>query len=206
LITQPLLGYASVSLADTRDERFLYFPSVFVAIGLVFLASRIGVSRRTLAAALGIWLAATSWALWHVNGTWATAGALARTVAKEMTALASADTVIVTNLPERYRGAWVFRNGFREAVTIFEHLPDSVRRIEILSMHPVRSLGDTVLLKREGDLLSIDLPPNAEPHTFDVSSAPILSRSPHGFTIRLMSPDSEVLHYSAGRVFKADDN
>jgi hypothetical protein len=206
VMTQPLLGYTSVSLADTRDERFLYFSSVFVAIGVVFLASRIGFSRRTLAAALGIWLAATSWALWHVNGTWATAGALARTVAKEVTALASADTVIVTNLPERYRGAWIFRNGFREAVTIFEHLPDSVHRLEILSLHPIRSIGDTVLLKRAGDIWSIDLPPYAEPLTFEIPGAPILSRSAHGFTIKLMSPDSELLYYSAGRAFKADNN
>jgi len=204
---QPVLG-SSVSLADTRDERFLYFPSVFVAIGAVYLASRIGFSRRTLATVLGIWLVAASGALWHVNGTWAVAGRLTRTMTMEMSALASAETVIVANVPERYRGAWVFRNGFREAVTIFNHLPDSVHRLEFLSMHPIRSPSDIVLLTKDGESWSIEMPAYGELIILGIilgtPDVAIQSPSAHGFTFTPMSPDSELLYYSAGRVIRAD--
>jgi hypothetical protein len=203
LLTQPVLGYTSVSLADTRDERFLYFPSVFTAIGAVYLAARIGLSRRTLATALGVWLALASGALWHVNGTWADAGRLTRTIAMETSARASAETVVVANVPERYRGAWVFRNGFREAVTIFNALPDSVLRLELLSMHPIRSASDSVLLRKDGESWSVEMPSYGEPLIFERPDAPIQARSAHGFSFALLNPDSELLYYSAGRVIRA---
>ena len=106
VVSLPLLGTLRVSLSDTQGERVLYFPSVFVAIGAVCLASRIPCSRRALTAGLGVWLVAALVALWQVNGTWAAAGRLARALATETAALASGDIVIVANLPLSYRGAW----------------------------------------------------------------------------------------------------
>lgn len=201
-LTIPLLGTQEVSLADTQGERFLYFPSVFVVTAAVGLAAHISRHRRLLTIGIGACILASSVALWDVEGTWATAGRLSERLATETAALASGAVVIVANVPDTYRGAYVFRNGLPQAVTIFRHPVPSVERIEVVSSYPVSSLQEEVTIKKVDAGWSVQFLGTAGPAIRVVPDAVVLWRSAHGFGFEPTRPDTEILSYSAGRMRK----
>ena len=55
----------------------------------------------------------------------------------------SADTIFCTHLPNEYKGAFIFRNGFESAIRLIKK--DSVQRVVILSraelFHPYETYG-----------------------------------------------------------------
>jgi protein O-mannosyl-transferase len=201
-LSLPLLGNLSVSLSDTQGERFLYFPSVFVVTAAVCLAARVPRHRRLLTISIGAWILASSVGLWHVNGTWAAAGRLSEKLATEAAVLANSRIVIITNVPDTYRGVYVFRNGFWAAVTIFRHPVPSVEHVEVLSTHPVRSLQEEVTVKKADAGWSVEFLGDAEPETRFAPDVAILWRSAHAFGFEPIRPGAEILSYSAGRMWR----
>jgi hypothetical protein len=199
-LSLPLLGRLEVSLADTQGERFLYFPSVFVVTAIVCFAAHIPRHSRLVTIGIGAWILASSVALWQLNATWAAAGGLSDSLATETATLAEGGVVVVTNVPDNYRGAYVFRNGFAEAITIFRHPVPPVERVDVLSTHPIRWFQEEVTVRKAGAGWSVQFPGNVQPAIRVAPDVAILSRSPHGFAFELLSTDAEVLSYSAGRM------
>lgn len=100
--------FMKVSLVDTRSERFLYLPGAFAVLALVSWTFRVS-GRRTamvLLTALAILQGAF---LYRSNMNWRRAGEMCAELIREP----------VSDPPESYRGAYVFLNGYDEALLLF---------------------------------------------------------------------------------------
>ena len=100
--------FMKVSLVDTRSERLLYLPGVFAVLALVNWVFQVFGKRAApaLLAALALLQGAF---LYRSNMNWRTAGEMCVELIREP----------VASPPDNYRGAYVFRNGYREALLLF---------------------------------------------------------------------------------------
>jgi hypothetical protein len=100
--------FMSVSLFDSRSERFLYLPGVFAVLAIVQWSFTV-FSRRNAIVFLAAFSLFQGTFLYMSNRNWKTAGALCESIV-----LQGRD-----DRPESYNGAYVFRNGYEEAVLLF---------------------------------------------------------------------------------------
>jgi hypothetical protein len=155
-----------VGITDTQGERFLYLPSAFACLALVgFLATCIP-HARSCAVVLVLLVVAQTTALQFVNLRWITASRLAEEIAAEVAETDPADTVVL-NLPDNYRGAYVFRNGLDEATTIFKgNGAGPTHRLAIV--HDVNAAEDRFDARPWGAVLTLTLPVGARFEVRDV--------------------------------------
>ncbi|MFT7486482.1 MAG: hypothetical protein ACI9F9_002337, partial [Candidatus Paceibacteria bacterium] len=123
----PVANWAFIN-PDFRSTRYLYLPSVFTCIALGVLATRVGRSNtasrsRTQLPVLCLGVLAI-WAVWShqlvvVNRTWNTAGQQTRSLLETMPELRRRPKHIIAGLPRSVNGAFVYRNGYRQAVELF---------------------------------------------------------------------------------------
>jgi len=212
LMTTPLLGLQEVSLVDSRGERFLYLPSVFFSLALGWLQ----LWRQRMAHITGTvvvlgFVAYSVVGLWSANAIWRDAGRLSQALTSEVRRVASAHAeVVVANLPDHFRGAWVLRNGISEAVTRFG---PAVPRgsISLVSTHGIRSLDEAPVIRRESPLRwTLTRAANGEPFAptdpTQTGSVKIVERSSHRVTFEV-PPSAEqpaVSYYAAGAMHAAN--
>ncbi len=103
--------FMSVSLFDTRSERFLYLPGVFAVLALVKWAFSV-FSLKRAAVLLLVFAVLQGAFLYRSNRNWKRAGEICREE------ISSGDC---SNAPDNYRGAYVFRNGCSEAMELFRN-------------------------------------------------------------------------------------
>lgn len=99
--------FMSVSLFDSRSERFLYLPGVFAVLSLVQWSFTV-FSRRTALVILVLFSLLQGAFLYRSNRNWKIAGEMCQSIV-----LRGRD-----ERPENYNGAYVFRNGYEEAVLL----------------------------------------------------------------------------------------
>jgi hypothetical protein len=138
-----------VSLFDTQGERFLYLPSAFACLLLVYLVADLIPSLRQRTAAILALVVVQATALQWVNRRWIRAAYLSRQIATEVSRADPAKTVIL-NLPDNFRGAYVFRNGLTEAATTFMGIQQQAP-YRVICMHDMNALDDTFEVVREED-------------------------------------------------------
>lgn len=100
--------FMKVSLFDSRSERFLYIPGVFAVLAVVWWSSVV-FSRRTSIAVLLCLSLLQGVFLYRSNRNWRRAGELC----VEITA--GGEEPI-----DNYNGAYVFRNGYQEALLLLD--------------------------------------------------------------------------------------
>lgn len=138
-----------IDIYSTEGERFLYVPSVFGVMLAGYLLHLLLPRQRLYAAASILLIVAYALVLWRVNARWVTAGELSKNLAQTVVQSASSDRIVVLNLPDNFRGAYVYRNGFVAAISTFLDKPRPSLRTA--SAHDVMSLGDEVVLRSEED-------------------------------------------------------
>jgi hypothetical protein len=155
-----------ISTFDTRNERFLYLPSVFACILLVYLLAALFRHQRTRALLLALFIILETAALQWVNGRWIIASQLTRQIASEVSLTDPIETIIL-NVPDNYRGAYVFHNGLTEAATIFLGIP---RRFpyRIVYTHDLNSLWQ--VCDTHCDSVSVTLVFPQELRTYEIYS------------------------------------
>ena len=131
LLTLALLLTLSCSLAviggvstrTSESDRFLYLPSAFLCglLGLLIgyvprTALRLGVAAITLV----LFTAMMKLEVQH----WRVASAVTRQIMRELPTAQEKGTLYVSGLPDSYEGAYIFRNGFREAVALEGRPPE----------------------------------------------------------------------------------
>ena len=97
-----------VSLFDSRAERFLYLPGVFAVLILVKWMYSVFSSGRIAVVILILFSLFQGVFLYRSFGNWQTAGEMCREIVSSGS----------TEIPDNYRGAYVFRNGYEEAVLL----------------------------------------------------------------------------------------
>jgi hypothetical protein len=138
LSTLPVANWARVN-GMFMSSRYLYLPSIFACVGLGLLASRAGRwssagagRRQALAVLLGLALILFPWSLQlvHVNRRWDAAGSLSRQMVESLRPPGGAGRLRVTDLRDNFHGAYVFRNAFDEAATLYTDWGAGTRLLE----------------------------------------------------------------------------
>jgi hypothetical protein len=104
----------SIDIGDTCGERYVYMASIFSCMILAFLATII--PGRLTYMLVGLLSAGCITALVQSNLDWKVAGQLTEFVLTDIKMLKHDASVL--NLPDRYLGSYVFRNGFQEALKL----------------------------------------------------------------------------------------
>jgi protein O-mannosyl-transferase len=151
-----------LSLFDTQGERFLYWPSAFVAILISYLSLILLRGRRwwfLLSLCLIIFY---SLSLYRTNRLWREAAEVSRDISRELArGGAGGQSLIVINAPDNLRGVPVFHNGLEESLRVFQ--PEGrIEKALLLSLHSIESLNERVELKREGAVFSLRLTNRAQ--------------------------------------------
>ena len=128
-----LLHFSSLGI-DTRGteaERFLYLPSVFVCMIICLLAEQVSFLKLRYGILVGI-LCIHLAVLMNNARNYRFTGTIVRTTIEQVKALQHTPVLYITNLPLQYRGALIFRSGFREAVAWMKN-EQSIDSVSILS-------------------------------------------------------------------------
>ncbi len=101
-----------------RVSVFLYLPSAFACLLLVYVVSvgilNVGVRTAVLVILVVVHGVILQW----VNARWITASHLTEQIALEV-GRADPERTAILNLPDNFRGAYVFRRGLDDATTLF---------------------------------------------------------------------------------------
>ena len=110
---QPVLG--GVSTRTSESDRFLYLPSVFICMlaGLLVLSIPQRIVRMLF---FGVLLITSTLALRINHAHWRSASATTTRILAELPDPPAESLLFVSGLPDNDHGAFIFRNGFREAV------------------------------------------------------------------------------------------
>ncbi|NJK37356.1 MAG: hypothetical protein HC920_06055 [Oscillatoriales cyanobacterium SM2_3_0] len=113
----------SVSTWDTQGERYLYFASAFAAIhlGIILIVLCLNVWPK-IQLALVISSGVLLWfglSLYQVNQNWAIASQLSQNILTSVQNLPQ-DVVLITSLPDNYRGAYIYRTGLIQALSLLD--------------------------------------------------------------------------------------
>ncbi|MCD4706125.1 MAG: hypothetical protein K8S62_00115 [Candidatus Sabulitectum sp.] len=136
-----------VSLFNTQSERFLYLPGVFAAGFLTVAVVSLFKKSRTILGILVLVILFQGFFLQRSNKNWKQAGRLCSSIAQSVSAY-DADSVIILSIPDSYRGAYVFRNGLNEAVTMLTG--EESNYIVICMLGPY---GDSLYSDRENQII-----------------------------------------------------
>ena len=129
-----------VSTRTSESDRYLYLPSVFLCMlaGLLVLSIPQRAARMLV---FGSLLIASTLALRSNHARWRSASATTTRILTELPELSASGLLFVSGLPDNDHGAFIFRNGFREAVWLSGR--DGERYIDVKG--PKRS--DSVLFR-----------------------------------------------------------
>lgn len=205
----------SISVSNTVSERFVYTATVFSSILVVWIVWRLVPRRAIATAAVVLFAALHARVLWSSNQTWADAAALfdrglESVIARVREDGAARDRPIhILTMPDNLRGAFVFRNGFYDAMRLrAPGIAAPERRIFGATSHDTADPDDAIQVARVGPAaFSIDLGRNR----FVQSAAP--DRPPYHFrtwsregcTVELTDARGLVLYFTRGAVaFGAD--
>lgn len=152
----PVLNWR-ISIGDTQNERFLYFPSVFISLLLV-LGVFLVLKRKLLKNALiGFFLILHMGFLCQSNANWKEAGAVSRGILfsfiknVNQNSIDNSEKIFVLNLPDILNGAYIYRNGFYEALHLFE--PKVYQRVIVgISTHILKDKEDAVFVERVNEV------------------------------------------------------
>lgn len=195
-----------IQLASTVGERFLYFPTVFVAIGVAGAFGAFAARRRYLLLAAAPVLVFFAVTLWRASADWRTAGDTARTIARDIAANATHETVYLVNRPDRYRGAYVFRSGLEIAVANFSE-KHVARRIQSVFVQDLRAPEAQVSLsidRRSGNYTLSVLDDDSKCFFANAAAAELLEEKPKRATFRFREkPDAaDVFCFTRGRALR----
>lgn len=108
-----------LSLTDSQGERWVYLPSAFLCILVVWALAHLLPGRKAVAILLVAASLGYGVALQGGNRRWRNAGELARTFLADVSTIPPSERLFVLSLPDTVGGAYVFREGVIMAVAMF---------------------------------------------------------------------------------------
>ena len=112
---------------DTEGERFLYLPSVFLAISVVIILSTLFKNKFVLI--FCILVIAEGSFLFYNYTSFKNASRVTKETVKQFSSLENIKNLYCINLPSQFRGAYIFRNGFESAIKLYTR----VKNVKIVS-------------------------------------------------------------------------
>jgi hypothetical protein len=127
---------------STEGERFVYIPTIFISIALSFASYKIFQSRRLWRCLAGLVISCYLYSLWETNTNWAYAAHMSESLVNQIAAVKTSDDLILLNIPDNYRGAYVFRNGLQEALRTFKK--KKFHFVKAFVLHDVLNINDLI--------------------------------------------------------------
>jgi hypothetical protein len=106
-----------VSTRTSESDRFLYLPSAFLCALIASLIARIPRTAFRLGLSVAVFMLFLGYLQLELR-QWRTASAITERILQELPGPPERGILYVTGLPDSHKGAYIFRNGFREAVAI----------------------------------------------------------------------------------------
>lgn len=149
----PVINLA-ISKTLTEGERLAYFPSAF---GILLLAAVLDfiIERLRTVVAVGACLAVVSGLLLiRAESNWKDAAEITHGIRNSLETMDGGGTLVILNLPDNLKGAFVFRNGFRDMLSLIA-LDHKWEEVVILATFALTSPDDSVCIERRGNLVCV---------------------------------------------------
>jgi len=157
LFLLPVIGLSINYAKDTQGERFVYLPSVFIVVFVVFMFYYALRKRVMIFLSFGLCIAAScAILLWKTNGNWNKAGIISKNIVYSLNKVPQANTIFIISLPDTINGAYIFRNGILSAFDLFVGR-DYFKRIYVLSLCDISNENDGIVITSNGDYYYVGL-------------------------------------------------
>lgn len=198
-----------INVFDTQGERYLYLASAFFSIAFAYLLTKVGTRdkpRRVLLACLLLFYTLT---LWQTNRNWAETAGISQEILNDITTQSTRDRLIILNLPDNHRGAYLYRNGLEQALQTFQRKKE-IKSVHTIAFHRMDAGQDGVVLTEGADAVS--LRPSNEMIEFDsFHNAPecieILERKKRIMRLRVVmcAGEFDLFYFSEGRMHRVSE-
>lgn len=197
-----------ISLITTQGERFIYLPSLLFSILIVVVCDYIIKKRRYFTIVFLCLFLLYGASMYLSNKNWRTAGSISKQIVYSLNAIEEADRLFIINLPDNIHGAYIYRNGIREALNLFGDT-DQFKNIITISFNNVYDIEDEVDVQERFGIYSIRLlnpralfirfstPQEADKDSgyFDISN---VEKRRFDLKLKELTNNDKVVYYSAG--------
>lgn len=143
-----------VSTRTSEGDRLLYFPSIFVCLLLSYSLHELITSKKMRAGSIGICFLFYMICLQTNNFNWLKADKITKGILNEIgSTIQKKQTHLFFCIPAEHKGAYVFRNGFYDALLIKGIDTTGVRLVNVLNYKEYRLLPSTIEPKISNDTL-----------------------------------------------------
>ncbi len=132
---------------DTQGERFIYLPTIFSSIIIVFLFNFFLRNKKYFIFSSLCLLFICGISLYNVNRNWITAGEISKSILHSIKTMGKFNRLCIINLSDNIRGAYIYRNGIKEALYLFACLNDFAD-IEVVLYHNIFEKKDAVIIEK----------------------------------------------------------
>jgi len=108
--------FLEFSLSRSEGERFLYFPSIFAVLFIVYAMFNTIKNKKITIFVFLVTILISSFILFKKNEKWAIAGRYAKSIADSIAEQSDTDSLILINSLDNYKSAFVYRNGLLPAI------------------------------------------------------------------------------------------
>jgi hypothetical protein len=144
----------AISKTLTEGERLAYFPSAFGMLLLVAVLDFIIGRIRIITVTVACLALAAGLLLFRAERRWKDAAEITRGITNSLETMAGGGTLVIFNLPDNLKGAHVFRNGFREMLSM-SGLSDKWEEVVVLATADLITPADSIRTERLGQLIRV---------------------------------------------------
>ena len=145
-----------VSTRTSESDRLLYFPSVFVCLLVAFLVTDLIQGKKWLYIISGFLLLYNIYFLERNNLNWRKASSISSAVLNTLkNQQQTRKNILIMNVPDEYNGAFIFRNGFEDALIIHNLDTAGIKRLSRLKWEEYQTIPEEIVPETRGDTLLI---------------------------------------------------
>lgn len=196
----PVINLGTNFLKDTQGERFVYFPSVFPVIFLaIFLGDVLKAHKKLFIVFCMGMIFFLGARLFQTNEDWNTAGRISKNIINMLKQTKETGSLVALTLPDNIKGAYIFRNGFWQAIALFVS-PQKFLLVEVISLCAISNENDAMEISLKDNMgLIRALNANVCFSRFDKRYVLVESGNSFKFDLRRLDR-SNLLYYSAGEM------
>ncbi|MGC9528264.1 MAG: hypothetical protein ACP5D7_22240 [Limnospira sp.] len=223
-----------VSITDTQGERYLYFGSGFASIYLAIVLVFVCLKTRVILVASSVLLLIFGLTVQSLNQNWKIAGSVSQNILFEMLQGNPETPVIITAMPDNYRGAYIYRTGLIQGLELFgggekyaiaftrettdgplERVKFETDRIQTVMHHDLREIDDAVFVQQDQpEIYQFTLSnPNTSflpwpKNSLKTKDYEVIKFAPNQYQLLLKNPDlaDHLMFYSDGRLIRSPDS
>lgn len=132
-----------VSNIDTQGTRLLYLSSCFMSIYLSSVIISLKINRKFIIVFMVAAVLLSGMSLYYTDCNWHTASCISRNILFDLTALNVPGRLFIPCLPDNFHGAYIYRNGLHNAISLFRKDMDT-KKIKIILFNSLYNSDDKI--------------------------------------------------------------